>query len=130
MKKSTPSPDLDPDADYADRVFYETQTVFNRQVATGLEGVAVDVAGLNIKIRHLQDSPGRVSIDDQATIDELQAAGKLLADKVTALAALKAPAYPNPPPELPVSPVTGTPVETVPPAPNPPVVVEKEKEKK
>lgn len=54
---------------------------------TSLGGLTSDVAELNRKIEELQNSPGGVTPEDQALIDDLQAQGEAVAAKAESLAA-------------------------------------------
>lgn len=90
--------------------FSAKQKEFNQRQATAidgavesLKGLTDDVAALNKKIEELQNSPGEISPEDQALLDDLQTQGDAAAQKAEALAeALKAldsqtpPAVPNP----------------------------------
>ena len=92
--------------------FAAKQKAFNERVSTGLadvgiavEDIAKDIETLNKKIEDLQNSPGGVTPEDQALLDELESVGGDLATKVeTASTALKDLAAKTPPPP-PVEPV-------------------------
>lgn len=68
------------------------------ELSTAVDGVSADVAQLKATIDKLQNSPGTISPEDQATLDSLQAQAKTLADKVKALDDATAPEEtPTPP---------------------------------
>lgn len=74
--------------------FAAKQTAFNEQIGTAIAGIQGDIHGLNDKITALQNSPGTITPEDQALLDGLEAAGKTLADKLSALDALTPPVVP------------------------------------
>lgn len=57
-------------------------------VGTAVDGVAGDVQFLKDEIAKLQNTPGPISAEDQATLDGLQARADALTSKVQALDAL------------------------------------------
>ena len=75
--------------------YVAAQTAVNDQQDTAIDGLTADVKFLNDTIAKLQNSPGELSPADQASLDALQARGKTIADKLTALDALT---NPTPPP--------------------------------
>lgn len=83
------------------KAFNERQGAAIDKLVTSIGGVTEDVAELNRLIKELQDSPGTITPEDQATLDELTTAGEATAVKVeaaaTALAALDAQNPPTPP---------------------------------
>ena len=77
-------------SDYAERV----QVAFDA-IGTGIEGVAADIAALKAKIEELQNSPGAITPEDQAILDEMEELAGTLTERITALDAE------NPAPEAP-----------------------------
>lgn len=74
--------------------FAQAMATFNDaqdQAITGLQG---DIDNLNKQIAILQNSPGQITPADQATLDAIQARGKVIADKLAALDALTPPEVP------------------------------------
>lgn len=68
------------------------------ELATAVDGVVSDVNQLKAKIDQLQNSPGQITPEDQATLDAIQAQAKSLADKVKSLDEATAPSeVPTPP---------------------------------
>lgn len=78
--------------------FLTAQEGYNGEVATAVDGIVADVAKLNKMIEDLNNSPDRVTPEDQARIDALASAGRALADKAKAADELTAPDAPPPPP--------------------------------
>ncbi len=72
------------------------QAEHNKVIEDGLDGIAGDIAGLNEAIAKLQASQGTLSAEDQALLDEADAKGKAIADRVSALDAQTPPAPPAP----------------------------------
>ncbi len=54
-------------------------------IATSVDGVAQDVTDLKAKIDELQNSPGSITPEDQALLDQVQQQATTLAEKVKAL---------------------------------------------
>lgn len=88
--------------------FAAKQKQFNDRQATAidgavqsLQGLTDDVAALNKKIDELQNSPGSITPEDQALLDDLQSQGDNVAQKAealaTALQALDSQTPPTPP---------------------------------
>lgn len=76
------------------------------KVNTSVTGITGDISTLNALIKQLQDSQGQISAEDQATLDQLEAAGKALEDKASALSDAAAAADSLTPPPVPTG--TGT----------------------
>jgi len=76
--------------------FAEKQAAHNAKIDTAIDGIATDIAALNAKIDELQNSPGVITTEDQATLDALEAKGAALEAKVTALDDLTPPKPPTP----------------------------------
>lgn len=74
--------------------FADKQNAFNLAIGQAITGITGDIQGLNDKITALQNSPGTITAEDQATLDALEASGKALADKLSALDALTPPVVP------------------------------------
>lgn len=86
--------------------FAVKQNEFNDKLGAALQGIEGDIKKLNADITKIQNSPGTITPEDQATLDSLQQKGQALADKFSALDELT-------PPEVPVEPGTpeGSPAE-------------------
>jgi pyridoxal biosynthesis lyase PdxS len=65
--------------------FAAKQNAFNSKVSGDLDAVATQVTALNALITTLQNSNGTVTPADQATIDQMVAAGTALQAKADAL---------------------------------------------
>ncbi len=74
--------------------FAEKVNAFADRVDAAVTGISGDVDALNAKIVELQNSPGAISAEDQASLDAIQARGEALATKVEALDALTVPTPP------------------------------------
>lgn len=79
--------------DFANRVKADYE-----RIGTAIDAIREDVAGLNAKIEQLQNSQGQITPEDQATLDEIQAAAANLADRIGEVDNLTPPA---PPPDNP-----------------------------
>lgn len=77
--------------------FAAKQNEFNDRVDTAVTGLQADIQALNDKIEELQNSPGEITPEDQASLDALQARGQAIADKLEALDALTPPVPPPAP---------------------------------
>jgi chromosome segregation ATPase len=71
------------------------QAAFQDRIDTAITGLTADIAELNALIVTLQNTPGPISAEDQATLDTLQARTEAIATKVEALDALTPPAVPK-----------------------------------
>lgn len=67
-------------------------------ISAGLDGITGDLVTLNDKITALQNSPGQVTPEDQALLNEVQTLASGLADRVKALDDQTAPPAPPPTP--------------------------------
>ncbi len=67
---------------------------FNDRIDSAVTGLQGDVQTLNDLIKKLQDSAGQITVEDQATLDQLQARAETIATKVEALDALTPPPTP------------------------------------
>lgn len=74
------------------------QEGYNTAIGASVDGIVADVAELNRLIAELQNSPDRVTAEDQARIDALEAAGSALSDRVKAADELTPPVVPPAPP--------------------------------
>lgn len=74
--------------------FAEKQNAFNTRIEAAIAGVAADVDGLNAKITELQNTVGQITPEDQAILDELEARGQALAERLEALDNLTPPVPP------------------------------------
>jgi TolA-binding protein len=84
--------------------FAAKQTAYNTEIAADLSAIQTQIQQLNTQITTLQNSPGPISADDQATLDSLQAAGTALQAQADAVANKTPPA----PPVAPATPVAGS----------------------
>ncbi len=85
------------------KAFNDRQAAAIDSLVTSTEGLTGDVKALNDKITELQNSPGAITPEDQALLDDLQTQGEATAAKVegvaTALSALDSqtpPVVPTP----------------------------------
>jgi len=74
--------------------FAAKQKAFNDRQDAAVTGLQGDVKSLNDKIEELQNSPGGITPEDQALLDELEARGEAIATKLEALDALTPPTPP------------------------------------
>lgn len=81
--------------------FVDRQNAFNDRLDTAIDGVSADVQGLKDLIAQLQNSPGTVTPEDQALLDQLEARVGTAVSKVEALDSLTPP---TPPPAVPTNP--------------------------
>lgn len=78
-------------------VFAGRVTAAFDKLGTAIDGVGDDVAFLKDQIAILQNSPGTLTPEDQATLDGIQARADTLADKVDAIdKATERPPTPTP----------------------------------
>jgi len=75
--------------------FAVKQDAYNTQIGTAVDDIATQITNLNTEIATLQNSPGTITPEDQATLDRLHAAGQALATKVQALDTLTPPPPPT-----------------------------------
>lgn len=75
--------------------FAGKQTAFNKRMGDAVDGIVGDVKTLNDLITKLQEAPGTISPEDQATLDELESAGEALSTRVEGADALTPPAVPS-----------------------------------
>ena len=78
--------------------FLTAQEGYNAEVGLAVDGIVADVAKLSKMIEDLNNSPDRVTPEDQARIDAIVVAGRALTDRVKAADELTAPDAPPPPP--------------------------------
>lgn len=74
--------------------FVEKQKVHNQAMSDGLDGIVGDIQALNDKITELQNTSGEVTPEDAALIDEIEAAGAALAERITSIDSLTPPPVP------------------------------------
>jgi hypothetical protein len=74
--------------------FSAKQKEFNDRIDAAVTGLESDVQLLNEKIDELQNTPGTITPEDQALLDELQARGATIAEKLEALDSLTPPKPP------------------------------------
>ncbi len=70
------------------------QNAFNDRIDSAVTGLQGDVTALNELITKLQSTPGTVTAEDQALLDQLQARAETIATKIEALDALTPPVVP------------------------------------
>lgn len=75
--------------------FAAKQAQFNVRLSAAIDGVAADVASLNAKIEELQNTPGAITPEDQALLDQLQAQGEAIASRLEAVDNLTPPVPPT-----------------------------------
>lgn len=75
--------------------FVGRQNAFNDRLDAAVDGVAADVQQLKALIEKLQNSPGQITPEDQALLDQLETR---VGAAVTKLEALDAMTPPEPPP--------------------------------
>src|SRR4051812_13143715 len=61
-----------------------------------VSGIQTDITSLKAQIEALQNSPGEISAEDQATLDAIQATAETVASKLAALDGLTPPEAPAP----------------------------------
>lgn len=69
------------------KTFNDRQGAATDGLVTSVGGITTDIKALNDKIEELQNSPGGITPEDQALLNELEIAGDALATKVEAAAA-------------------------------------------
>jgi hypothetical protein len=74
--------------------FAVKQQAHNDKVSTDLDAIGAKIADLNTLVATLQNSPGAITAEDQATLDKIEAAGADLATKADALAGVVPPTPP------------------------------------
>jgi len=74
--------------------FVVKQQEYNDKMDLALEGLKGDIKALNDEILKLQNSPGEISPEDQASLDALQGKGQELSDKASELDNLTPPVPP------------------------------------
>lgn len=77
--------------------YYAAQTQFNQRLEQAIQGVEGDVRSMKEKIDKIQNSPGEISPEDQALLDELQVSAEAAVKKLEALDQLTPPEQPAPP---------------------------------
>ncbi len=78
--------------------FADKQNAFNARLGTAIDGVVADIKTLNDLITQLQNNPGPISPEDQATLDNLQATGEALAARLESVDQMTPPVVPTTPP--------------------------------
>lgn len=77
--------------------FAAAQNAHNDRADAAVTDLQGDIQALNDKITELQNSPGTITPEDQASLDALQARGEAISAKLEALAALTPPPVPPTP---------------------------------
>lgn len=77
-------------AEFAARVEQHQATI-----DTAVEGLSGDIKGLNDKIAELQNTPGAITAEDQALLDQIEQRATAIATKVKALDAVTPPTAPE-----------------------------------
>ncbi len=75
--------------------FAAKQKAFNDRQDTAVSGLTADVEALNKKIEELQNSPGAITPEDQALLNDLETRGDAITAKLEALDALTPPVPPT-----------------------------------
>lgn len=75
----------------------ERQNARLDQIDAAIGGVTEDLRVMNEMIENLQNNPGPISAEDQATLDALEARGAALSERLVALDAAN-PKLPTPTP--------------------------------
>jgi predicted nucleic acid-binding Zn-ribbon protein len=75
--------------------FAVKQDAFNDRQDAAITGLQGDVQALKDEITKLQNSPGTITPEDQATLDRIQARSETIATKLEALDALTPPTPPT-----------------------------------
>lgn len=74
--------------------FAAKQNAHNAKVSADLDTINTGITNLNALIATLQNSAGTVTPEDQATLDQIEAAGAALETKADALANVTPPTPP------------------------------------
>lgn len=74
--------------------FANRQNAFNDRIDAAITGVSGDVKELTDLVAKLQSTPGAITPEDQALLDQIDARASALATKVEALDALTPPVVP------------------------------------
>ena len=74
--------------------FSNRQTNFNQRLDAAIKGIAGDVEALKAKILELQNTPGVITPEDQALLDEMESRTATITAKLEALDALTPPVVP------------------------------------
>jgi hypothetical protein len=75
--------------------FAVKQNAFNDRMDKAVAGLQGDIVSLNETIKTLQNSPGTITPEDQASLDTIQVRAQTIADKLDALDALTPPVPPT-----------------------------------
>ena len=75
--------------------FATKQTAFNERQSTAIDGLSTDVKALQEKIEELQNSPGEITPEDQALLDDLTTRAEGITAKLEALDNLTPPVPPT-----------------------------------
>lgn len=75
--------------------FAAKQNAFNDRIDTAVQGLTGDVTALKDEITKLQNSPGTITPEDQASLDAIQARTDAITTKLEALDALTPPTPPT-----------------------------------
>jgi len=86
------------------KTFNDRQSAAIESIATSVTGLTGDVKSLNDKITELQNSPGTITPEDQALLDDLQAQGEAAATKAEGVAAAVKALDDQTPPVVPANP--------------------------
>lgn len=74
--------------------FVDKQNAFNDRLDIAITGISEDVSFLKAKIEELQNSPGSISPEDQASLDALESRVAAMTARIEALNALTPPVPP------------------------------------
>ncbi len=75
--------------------FATKQNAFNDRMDKSIEGLTQDVQTLKDLIVQLQNTPGQITPEDQALLDNIEARSDVIATKLEALDALTPPPLPQ-----------------------------------
>jgi chromosome segregation ATPase len=75
--------------------FAAAQNAVNDRIDAAVNGLQEDVQGLMAKIEELQNNPGEISPEDQVLLDQIQARGQAIAEKLELLDAINPPPVPQ-----------------------------------
>lgn len=78
--------------------FAVKQKAHNDAIGKAIDGIVLDIKALSDKIAELQNSPGAVTPEDQALLNELEGQASALVAKLNALDQTQPPTVPDEPP--------------------------------
>lgn len=75
--------------------FADKQRAHNQAISEAIDGITTDIGLLNDKINELQNTQGQITPEDQTLLDEMEAQGAALAERVKSVDDLTPPVVPN-----------------------------------